>query len=143
MTENRTETTESPLRRMGILADGVVKVILAGAYTLGAVPLGHRLGVETWAMIVCGAALLVGGGFEIGYFRHRPLRTYTRLMTAYDSGWVLATLVGLLVVWRGGSAGGEVWIGYQTVAPLVTAALLVAAAPAQMTSNVSAGGSMP
>lgn len=128
-------TTASARRWVGIIADGTVKVILAGVYTIGAVPLGHRLGVETWPMIACGAALLVGGGVEIGYARSRPVRTYIRLMTAYDSGWAVATLAGLLVAWRGSSAGGEVWIGYQTVAPLVLAALLVAAAPGQTTSH--------
>ena len=55
-------------------------------------------------------------------------RTYTRLMIAYDSGWVLTALAGLLMAWQGSGAGGEVWIGYQTGAPLVFAVLLATAA---------------
>ncbi len=54
------------------------------------------------------------------------MRTYTRLMIGYDSGWVLAALAGLLVAWRGGGAGGEVWMGYQVVAQAVFAVVLVA-----------------
>jgi hypothetical protein len=80
-------------------------------------------------------ALLVGGGIEIRYVRSRPMHTYTLLMVGYDSGWALTALVGLLIAWRGGGAGGDVWIGYQTVAPLVFAAVLVAATPPQTASD--------
>ncbi|MFF5720226.1 hypothetical protein [Streptomyces buecherae] len=52
-------------------------------------------------------------------------------MIGYDGGWALATLAGLLVAWRGGTAGGEIWLGYQVAAPLALAALLVTAAPAR------------
>jgi hypothetical protein len=123
---------------MGIIADGVFKVLLAAVYIVGAAPLGRLLGVPAWLMVVSGAALLIGGGIEIGYVRSRPIRTYIRLMVAYDSGWVLAALAGLLMEWQGSSAGGEVWIGYQTAAPVVLAALLalpVAANPTQTASG--------
>ncbi|MFJ9367107.1 hypothetical protein ACIRRA_22160 [Nocardia sp. NPDC101769] len=118
----------------GIVSDGGVKVALAAAYTIGGGTLGHRLGVETWLMAASGAALLIAGGIEITYLRRRPLRTYLRMMVAYDSGWVAATVVGVLLVWRGDSTAGVVWIGYQTVAPLALAALLAAATPAQATT---------
>ncbi|MFG2629814.1 hypothetical protein [Streptomyces sp. NPDC048473] len=120
---------------VGIIADGVFKVLLAAVYIVGAAPLGHLLGVPAWLMVVSGVALLIGGGIEIGHVRSRPMRTYTRLMVAYDSGWVLAALAGLLMAWQGSSAGGEVWIGYQTAAPVVLAALLVAASPTQTASG--------
>ncbi|MFJ3136581.1 hypothetical protein ACIRG8_17640 [Streptomyces sp. NPDC102359] len=50
-------------------------------------------------------------------------------MVAYDSGWALTALAGLLVAGQGGTAGGEVWIGYQAAASLAFAALLVKATP--------------
>ncbi|WOX10622.1 hypothetical protein [Streptomyces sp. N50] len=86
------------------------------------------LDTPAWLLIASGAALLTCGGIEIGYVRSRPVRTYTRLMIAYDSGWVLTALAGLLMAWQGSGAGGEVWIGYQTAAPLVFAVLLATAA---------------
>ncbi|MCX5610273.1 hypothetical protein OHA89_03095 [Streptomyces sp. NBC_01546] len=113
----------------GAVADGVFKVMLGAAFIIGAVRLGDLLGVPAWLMAVSGVALLIGGGIEIGYVRSRPMTTYMRLMVAYDIGWVLAALAGLLMAWRGGSAGGEVWIGYQVAAPVALAALLVAATP--------------
>ncbi|MFE9706678.1 hypothetical protein [Streptomyces sp. NPDC005930] len=120
---------------VGAIADGAFKVLLAAVYIAGAAPLGRLLGTSAWLMVVSGAALLIGGGIEIRYTRSRSMRTYTQLMIAYDSGWVLTALTGFLMARQGSSAGGEVWMGYQTAAPLVFAALLVAAAPTQMTSG--------
>ncbi|MEU7019206.1 hypothetical protein ABZ990_00920 [Streptomyces sp. NPDC046203] len=117
--------------RAGIVADGVFKVLLAAVFAVGAAPLGDLLGVETWLMAMCAVALLAGGACELGWLRRRSASAYRPLMIAYDGGWALAALAGLLVAWRGGTAGGEVWIGYQTVAPLVFAALLVAAPTAR------------
>lgn len=126
----------SVTRRMaGAIADGAFKVLLAVVYIAGAAPLGRLLGVPAWLMVVSGVALLIGGGIEIRYTRSRSMRTYTRLMIAYDSGWVLTALAGLLMAWQNGGAGGEVWIGYQTAAPVVLAALLVAANPTQTASG--------
>lgn len=138
MPQAQAVTTTAKPRTVGIVADGVFKMLLAAAFTIGAAPLGRWLGVEVWLMIVCGVALLVGGGIEIRYVRSRPMSTYVRLMVAYDGGWALATLAGLLMAWRGSSAGGEVWIGYQTVAPIALGALLVTATAVQPTSGTGA-----
>ncbi|MEU4504072.1 hypothetical protein [Streptomyces sp. NPDC024089] len=122
-------------RTVGAVADGAFKVLLGAAGIAGAAPLGRLLGTPAWLMAVAGVALLIGGGIEIGYTRSRSMRTYTRLMIAYDGGWVLAALAGLLMARQGSDAGGEVWMGYQTAAPVLFAALLIAAAPVQMTSD--------
>ncbi|MFG3125790.1 hypothetical protein ACGFYO_27715 [Streptomyces sp. NPDC048201] len=123
---------------IGAVADGAFKVLLAVVCIAGAAPLGRLLGTAAWLMVVSGLALLIGGGIELRYSRSRSMRTYTQLMIAYDGGWVLAALAGLLMVRQGSSAGGEIWMGYQTAAPIVFAALLVAAPPAQMTSDAGA-----
>ncbi|MFH9432195.1 hypothetical protein ACH4JZ_28405 [Streptomyces sp. NPDC017615] len=120
---------------VGAVADGAFKVLLAVVCIAGAAPLGRLLGTAAWLMVVSGLALLIGGGVELGYSRSRSMRTYTQLMIAYDSGWVLAALVGVLMARQGSSVGGEIWMGYQTAAPIVFAALLVAATPVQVTSD--------
>ncbi|WP_051801048.1 hypothetical protein [Streptomyces sp. NRRL F-525] len=120
-------TSRVSRRTAGPIADGAFKLLLAAVCIAGAAPLGRLLDTPAWLLIASGAALLTCGGIEIGYVRSRPLRTYTRLMIAYDSGWVLTALAGLLMARQGSGAGGEVWIGYQTAAPLVFAALLGAA----------------
>ncbi|MGI5167818.1 hypothetical protein ACQEU3_26055 [Spirillospora sp. CA-253888] len=129
------QATSSPATggmRAGIVADGIVKLLLAAAYVAAAVPLGRLLGVSPWLMAASGAALLVCGAAELRYARTRPLRTYLWLMAAYDTGWALATLAAILL----GPAGGEVWIGYQTVAPAVLAALLAASSPGALEDRV-------
>ena len=110
---------------IGAVADGGFKLLLAVVYVAAAGPLARSLGVPVWMMAVSGAALLIGGCVEIAYVRRCPMRTFKRLMFAYDGGWTLAALIGLLLAWQGGGAGGEIWIGYQVVAPLVLGALLV------------------
>ncbi|TGN82585.1 hypothetical protein E5082_18315 [Streptomyces griseoluteus] len=122
-------------KKVGAIADGAFKVLLAAVYIVGVAPLGRLLGTPAWLMVVSGVTLLIGGGIEIGYTRSRSMCTYTRLMVAYDSGWVLTALVGALMAWQGSSAGGEVWIGYQTAAPIAFAALLIAAKPARTASD--------
>ncbi|MFD5099844.1 hypothetical protein [Streptomyces albidochromogenes] len=117
---------------VGAIADGAFKVLLAAVSIAGAAPLGRLLGTPAWLMVVSGVALLIGGGIEIKYTSSRSMRTYTQLMIAYDSGWVLAALTGLLMAWQGSRAGGEVWMGYQTGGPVVFAALLAAAAPTRV-----------
>ncbi|SFJ86174.1 hypothetical protein SAMN05216275_11384 [Streptosporangium canum] len=143
MTQTRTVTSPATRRLAGVIADGAFKVALGAAFIIGAARLGDLLGVPSWLMAVSGVALLIGGGIEIGYVRSRPMRTYTRLMVAYDSGWVLATLAGLLMAWRGSGAGGEVWIGYQTAVPIAFAALLVAATSVRPTSDTRAKDCAP
>ncbi|ALG15053.1 hypothetical protein AOZ06_25265 [Kibdelosporangium phytohabitans] len=112
---------------VGIVADGAVKVVLAAVHLVAADPLGRLLGVPVWLLIVSGVVLLACGGTEIRYVHSRPMRTCLRLMVAYDSGWVVATLAAVLMASQGSSAGGEVWIGYQAIASLAFAALLASA----------------
>ncbi|WP_037935453.1 hypothetical protein [Streptosporangium roseum] len=143
MTQSRTVISPATRQLVGVIADGAFKVLLGAAFIIGAARLGDLLGVPSWLMAVSGVALLIGGGIEIRYVRSRPMLTYTRLMVAYDSGWVLATLAGLLMAWRGSSAGGEVWIGYQTAVPIAFAALLVAATSVRPTSDTRAKSCAP
>ncbi|MFI6798788.1 hypothetical protein [Streptosporangium canum] len=143
MTQAQTVTSPAKRQLVGVIADGAFKVLLGAAFIIGAARLGDLLGVPSWLMAVSGVALLIGGGIEIGYVRSRPMLTYTRLMVAYDSGWVLATLAGLLMAWQGSGAGGEVWIGYQTAVPIAFAALLVAATSVRPTSGTRAKDCAP
>lgn len=135
-------TSRATRQTVGAIADGAFKVLLAAVYIAGSAPLGRLLGTPAWLMVVSGVALLIVGGIEIRYTRSRSMRTYTQLMIAYDSGWVLTALTGLLMARQGSRAGGEVWMGYQTAAPIVFAALLIAAAPLRMTSGTERDASV-
>ncbi|MEU6815618.1 hypothetical protein [Streptomyces sp. NPDC046860] len=132
---NRVVTSRVTRHTAGVIADGAFKTVLAAVCLAGAAPLGRSLGTPVWLMVAAGMALLTGGGIEIAYTRSRSPRTYTRLMIAYDTGWVLTALTGFLLARQGNSAGGEVYMGYQTAAPLAFAALLVAATPVGTTDS--------
>ncbi|MFE2294392.1 hypothetical protein [Streptomyces sp. NPDC059452] len=121
----------------GAIGDGVFKVVLGAAFVLGNGWGGELLGVPAWLMAASGAALLIGGGIEVVHVRRRPMATCLRLMIAYDSGWVVASGIALVMAWQGSTAGGELWVVYLTVAPLVMAALLVRA-PAATSVRASA-----
>lgn len=112
--------------RLGIIGDGVFKIVLAAAYVMAALPLGGLLGVAAWLMITTGALVLTCGMTEIWYAGIRPARTYLRFLALYDTGWVLATLAALLMARQAGTGGGETWMGYQAVAAMVLAILLMA-----------------
>ncbi|WP_218162748.1 hypothetical protein [Pseudonocardia ammonioxydans] len=116
----------------GIIADGLVKLALGTVVTAGAGRLGAALGVPVRSTVAGGVALVLAGGLELGHLRRRPLRTYLRLMTGFDSGLALASLAAVVVARQGG-AGGSVWVGYLTVASLGFAAVL--AAPRQTVSS--------
>ncbi|GAA2691355.1 hypothetical protein GCM10010400_65750 [Streptomyces aculeolatus] len=128
-------------RAAGIVADGVFKVLLGAGYVAGHGWLGERLGVAGWLPVLAGVALLAGGAVELALVRRRAEGAYIRLMAGYDAGWLLATLAGLLVAWMGGSAGGEVWVGYQTAAAPVLGALLAGARSVRPAAPVRTAGS--
>lgn len=114
---------------IGVVGDGVFKLLLGAGFVGWAGWFAGALGVPDALMVVAGLALLAAGGAELAFVRRRLRRTYLRLMVAYDCGWVLTALAGLVVAWAGGEFGGEVWVGYQVAAPLAFAALLAAAEP--------------
>ncbi|MFB7718902.1 hypothetical protein [Nocardia sp. NPDC056100] len=125
-----TLTREStPLMTAGIVADGVFKVLLGAGALLGAGPLGDLLDVPVWLLIVAGVALMSGGAVEIRYVSKRPARVFTPFMVAYDSGWALTAIAGQVLARQGSSSGGEIWVGYQVIAPIVFAALLISSSP--------------
>lgn len=64
-----------------------------------------------------------------------------RRLRSLVSALVLATLAGLLVAWMGGTAGGEVWVGYQTAAAPVLGALLAGARSVRPAAPVRTAGS--
>ncbi|WP_411079275.1 hypothetical protein [Streptomyces sp. cmx-18-6] len=119
----------------GAIGDGVFKVVLGAVLVVGSARFDDLLGVPAWSLVIAGAALLIGGGIEVRYVRRRAMATCLRLMIAYDGGWVLATALALVTAWQGSTLGGEIWIAYLTVAPLVFAALLVGAAAASVRSS--------
>ncbi|WP_018488665.1 MULTISPECIES: hypothetical protein [unclassified Streptomyces] len=131
-----------PSKLVGAVSDGAFKVLLGTALAVSPA-FGSLFGVPTWLMVVTGSAVLIGGSVEMAYAHRRPLATCVRLMFAYDIGWTAATAVALGVAWLGGTAGGEIWAGYQAVASLAFAILLLRAPASAAPATPSAAPATP
>ncbi|MFD5975635.1 MULTISPECIES: hypothetical protein [Streptomyces] len=110
----------------GAISDGAFKVLLGAALAVSPT-FGSLFGVPAWLMVVTGSAVLISGTVEIVYGPRRSMAACVRLMFVYDIGWTVATAVALGVAWLGSTAGGEIWAGYQAVASLAFAVLLLRA----------------
>ncbi|MEU3267097.1 hypothetical protein [Streptomyces bacillaris] len=110
----------------GAISDGAFKVLLGAALAVSPT-FGSLFGVPAWLMAVTGSAVLISGTVEMVYGPRRSMAACVRLMFAYDVGWTVATVVALGVAWLGSTAGGEIWAGYQAVASLAFAVLLLRA----------------
>ncbi|WP_112491388.1 hypothetical protein [Streptomyces bacillaris] len=115
-----------PSKLAGAISDGAFKVLLGAALAVSPT-FGSLFGVPAWLMVVTGSAVLISGTVEIVYGPRRSMAACVRLMFVYDIGWTVATAVALGVAWLGSTAGGEIWAGYQAVASLAFAVLLLRA----------------
>jgi hypothetical protein len=113
---------------LGFVAYGMVKILIALVYVIAASPVSRQLGVPAWMVAVGGAFLLIAGLAVIRNAGNRPVRTCVGFLASYDAGWLLATVVALVLARLGSGAGGEVWISYQAIAATALAAWLVAGA---------------
>lgn len=111
----------TPWLSRGYLADGLFKITLAAVYTLAAAPIGRLLGAEAPLIRTTAVVLLLSGVAEVVFARRRSAPRYVWYLVGYDSGWLLMTGAALLVARQGGSAGGELWFGYQLLASAVLA----------------------
>lgn len=106
---------------IGYLADGLFKVALALAYTLAVAPIGRMLGAAEPLILLSAVMLLLSGVAEIAFARRRAAAPQVWLLVGYDSAWLLVTALALILAGQGGSAGGELWFGFQAVGSVVLA----------------------
>ena len=110
--------------RIGVLADGVFKIVLAAAYAAFSAPLSNALDVPGW-IIQATAILVAGSGIaEIVASRH-PERRQVIMLAVYDSAWVVASGVAVLTAGRGVGGSGSAWFLFQAIASIILAALFL------------------
>ncbi|MFB8121710.1 hypothetical protein ACFVG1_03245 [Streptomyces bacillaris] len=126
----------------GAISDGAFKVMLGAALAVSPA-FGSLFGVPAWLMVVTGSAVLISGTVEIVYGPRRSMAACVRLMFVYDIGWTVATAVALGVAWLDSTAGGEIWAGYQAVASLAFAVLLLRAPASAAPATPSAAPDSP
>lgn len=128
-------TTDRRLR-VGFVADGVFKIVTAAGVTALLPMLTDRLGVTPWLVLVTAAALVVCGACEVAFaVRSSDVRPRITYLVAYDTGWLVVTVLAVVLAKSGSEVGGEVWFAYQA---LGSAALSAVFAPAGTSRDAAA-----
>lgn len=106
---------------IGYLADGLFKVALALVYAWAVVPIGRMLGTAEPLILLSAVMLLLSGVAEIAFAKRRAAAPHVWLLVGYDSAWLMVTALALILAGQDGSAGGELWFGFQAVGSSVLA----------------------
>lgn len=110
------------LLRAGFLADGLFKLLVAAAYLVLNAAFSDLLGVGTWWLAATAAMVALSGVAEIVFAARSGAGSHTRYLVAYDGGWILVTVIVLLL---GPASWGWAWLLYQALAsPLIAIAFV-------------------
>lgn len=111
--------------RFGFGADGVFKVLVAIAYGIGAGWFSEVLDLPLWLLALTAGLVLLSGLAELTFAIRRGAGSHTPVLIAYDSGWVLVTLLVLLLASWGFAHAGTLWFGYQGIGSSVLTVLFL------------------
>lgn len=107
-----------PVLRLGFLADGIFKLLVAALYVALSSTLADLFAVPGWLLLLTALLVALSAVAEIRYALVDGAGDRTGHLIAYDSSWVLATVLALVL---GAGAGGWVWLGFQALASPVLA----------------------
>ena len=118
MLDSRTRPNQ--LLRLGFVADGCFKLVVAAGLPAVASRIGSSPGLGLTASIAVAAS--AAREIDVGVRSGSSCRP--RYLAAYDSGWLAATAVAVALARRRPSHAGRVWLGYQTVASITLTRVL-------------------
>ncbi|MFC0672841.1 hypothetical protein [Brachybacterium hainanense] len=113
------------LLRIGFLADGVVKLLVASAYGGLRVPLAQLLGASAGLLLLTAVLVAASGVAEVVYAVRSGAGSHTRYLIVYDGGWLLVTVGAALIGIGEGRAGGGIWLLAQALGSLGIAIVFV------------------
>ena len=112
--------------RLGFLADGVFKLIVAIGYLVVASVAVAALQVDLWLVVATATAMAASAVAEVVFAVRRATRSHVPHLMVFDSGWLVVTVVAILLAGRGIDAvPGQLWFGYQLLAAPVVAVLFL------------------
>ncbi|WP_114853344.1 hypothetical protein [Brachybacterium sp. YJGR34] len=120
--------------RLGFLADGAFKLLVAAAHLLLLPTLVDLLGAPAGMIALTAAMVALSAIAEIVFALRSGEGTHTKYLIAYDSGWVLATVLALML---GSGPGGWVWLAFQAAASPVLALAFLRGREQLVTSSTS------
>lgn len=110
------------LLRVGFLADGLFKLLMAAIYGALSPTLAALFDVPERLLVLTAVMVALSACAEGWYALADGAGTHTRFLIAYDGSWVLATVLALVL---GAGAGGWVWLCFQAAASPLLALLFL------------------
>ncbi len=107
-------TRAHPALRLGYIADGCFKLLVAAALPTAAT----RIGASRHLAVVASGAVLASAVSEIDFGVRSGSGSHTRYLVAYDSGWLAASGLAAFLARREAPHAGRVWLGYQAAASI-------------------------
>ncbi|MGO1753095.1 MAG: hypothetical protein ACTH2U_07300 [Brevibacterium sp.] len=98
--------------KFGFVADGVFKLLVAGAICVFLPAVESFLLAPRWLSITAVVLLFLSAATEISYGLRKGERSYVRYLALFDSLWVLSTIVAVVLALADNPAAAFVWFGY-------------------------------
>lgn len=125
-----TQTGVARWLRIGFLADGCFKLLVAIGYVATVPLLTNALAVGAWLIMITAVLVAASGIAEIIFAVRSGSGSHTRFLIAYDGGWVIISVVAIILAFNGVSTAGTIWLGYQVLAaPIIAAVFALGALP--------------
>ena len=112
MLDSRTRPNQ--LLRLGFVADGCFKLVVAA----GLPAVASRIGGSSGLALAASSAVAASAATEITVGVRHGSSSHARYLAAYDTGWLAASAVAVVLARRRSPRAGDVWLGYQAVASI-------------------------
>jgi len=113
--------------RAGFLADGAWKILVGIAMLVLRGVLVERYDAPSPLLVVTAVVVMACGLAEALYAVRDGAGSRVPLLIAYDSGWVLVSVVALLLARTAAGPAWRLWLGYQLVVAIVVGTLFALA----------------
>lgn len=100
------------MMKFGFVADGVFKLLVAVALCAFLPAVESFLLAPRWLAITAAILLFLSAATEISYGVRRGEKRYVKYLAAFDSLWVVATIIAFILALGHNPAAGFVWFGF-------------------------------
>ena len=113
------------LLRIGFFADGVFKAAVAVAMLVLFALTTDNLGAPGRLLLVTAFAVSASAVAEISFAVRNGSGTHTKYLVVYDAGWILVSVVVLVLPLQCSGYGSVLWLSYQLILSPVVAVLFL------------------
>lgn len=114
--------------KFGFVADGVFKFLVAVAIIAFMPALEGFFPSPQWLVFAAAVLLFLSGATEISYGARRGEKSYVKYLAIFDSLWVVATIIAVILALSDSPAAGFIWFGYTGLGSLAIAILFTTGA---------------